>query len=273
MGDLASDLETEARTRFVRFDSKLWRALVLGPTRALAEKLVAAGTPEHDAQRLLESYLRLGCEAIGLGYLFPESVGRSFFTLAWNRLIPTSLAELPPERRAAALAECWNLGENLEQSPLWLRRIALRFAERLPSLQALPTLVGDVAKTLAEPDRKLGDAPRIEWVLLAEEDPRFLPGRVQFVAPTVVVVHDRHRTAEDGGEAVTTGVWLADPPQPLGSMGAFPSPPPASDRSDLLDYVAAKDPRTSDIRESAVNEWRGALTLETSQFLIALLPA
>jgi hypothetical protein len=56
-------------------------------------------------------------------------------------------------------------------------------------------------------------------------------------------------------------------------MGAFSSPPPASDRADLLDYVAAKDPRTADIRESAVNEWRGALTLETSQFLIALLPA
>ena len=273
MGDLASDLEAEARTRFARFDSKLWRGLVAGPTCALAEKLVAAGTPEPDAQKLIESYLRLGCEAVGLGYLFPESVGRSFFTLAWNRLIPASLAALPPERRAPALAECWNLGENLEQSPLWLRRIALRFAERLPSLEALPSLVGDVAKTLAEPDGKLGDKPRIEWVHLADDDARFLPGRVQFVAPTVVVVHDRHRAGQEGDEPITMGVWLSDPPQPLGSMGAFPSPPPASDRPDLVGYVERKDPRTTDIRESAVNEWRGALTLETSQFLIALLPA
>lgn len=272
MGNLADELEAEAKTRFVRFDTKLWRELLDGPARELAGSLQASGAPQERSQRLLENYLRLGCEAIGLGYLFPQSVGSSFFSAAWNRLIPASLARLPASKQVQALADCWNLGENLERSPLWLRRIVLRLAGALDGLEGLDGLVNNAATALAEPLAKLDGEPRIEWIDLAEEDRRFLPGTLHFVASTVVCVHDRHRTAQGGGEAVTVGVWLADAPLALGTMGCGEKPGRASDRVDLLEHVQKADQRAVDVLNAAANDWRAALTLETSQFLVALLP-
>jgi len=274
LSDLAAQLEAEAKTRFVRFDARLWRELLDGPARELARSLQANVPPER-AARLLESYLRLGCEAIGNGYLFPESVGHNFFSLAWNRLIPKSLAHLPGQKQVQALADCWNLGENLEHQPTSLRRIALRLLTGLQGLDQLEAVVAQIAGALAEPEVKLDDRPRVEWVSLADEDRRFLPGALHFVAnaPTVVCVHDRHRTAPAGGEAATVGVWLSDAPLVLGSMSCTETPEATSDRLDLVEQAQKSDARAADVRNAAANAWRGALTLETSQFLVALLPA
>jgi hypothetical protein len=96
---------------------------------------------------------------------------------------------------------------------------------------------------------------------------------LHFVAPTVVCVHDRHRTAPAGGEAVTVGVWLADAPLVLGSMGCRETPPITNDRLDLVELAQQADGRAADPLNAAANEFRAALTLETSQFLVALLPA
>jgi hypothetical protein len=271
LADFAAELMAEARARFVRFDADLWNQLVDGPARDLARSL-QANVPSQRAERLLENYLRLGCEAIGLGYLFPESAGQSFFTLAWNRLIPRSLALLPAQKQGQALADCWNFGENLERSPAWLRRIALRLATGLEGLGQLNSLVEKIAEALAEPQARLGEKPRIEWVHLAEEDRRFLPGALHFVAPTVACVHDRHRSAAAGGEVATVGVWLAEQPLALGPMGCEEEPGGSSERLDLLDYAQKADRRAADVLNAAANDWRCALTLETSQFLVALLP-
>ena len=272
MSDLAEKLEAEAKTRFVRFDARLWHELLDGPARELAQSLHANVPPER-AARLLESYLRLGCEAIGHGYLFPESVGQGFFSLAWNRLIPKSLAHLPGHKQGQALADCWNLGENLERSPLSLRRIALRLIAELRSLDQLQDIVAKIADALAEPHAKLEGRARVEWVELTVEDRRFLPGALHFVAPTVVCVHDRHRTAPAGGDAITVGVWLSDAPLALGSMGCRETPPATSDRLDLVEQAQRSDGRAADVLNAAANDFRAALTLETSQSLVALLPA
>jgi hypothetical protein len=47
---------------------------------------------------------------------------------------------------------------------------------------------------------------------------------------------------------------------------------PTSDRLDLVDDLGRQDPRVSDVRDSAANAWRAVLTLETSQFLVAVYP-
>lgn len=273
MADFAAELLSQAQARFVRFDTRLWRELLDGPARELARSL-HANVPPARATRLLEAYLRLGCEAIGSGYLFPESAGAGFFALAWNRLIPGSLALLPAHRQGQALADCWNLGENLERAPAWLNRIALRLLAGIDRLDQLQGLVARLAEALAEPDARLDGRLRIVWVhALADEDRRFLPGTLHFVAPTVVCVHDRHRTGEGGGEAASVGVWLVDEPLVLGSMACEQTPQGSSDRLDLLDHVQRAEPAAADVLNSAANEWRAALTLSTSQFLVALLPA
>ncbi len=275
-GDIVGDLEQAARRRFVRWDDSLWREIVEGPASALADSLAAAGLPEAHSRSLLENYLRLACEGIGLGYLFPTSAGATgFFTLAWTRLIPRGLASLPPEQQAAALADCWNLGENLESSPLWLRRIFLRLCHHDQSLGSLPSLVADVARRALEaPDRALSGRGEIAWVALSDEDRRFLPGALHFVAPTVVCVHDRLRTAEGGADAASVGVWLSKPALPLGPMACKEAPKSGADPDlGLLEDLARRDRRASDWFDMARNEWRAAVTLETSQFLVVLLPA
>jgi hypothetical protein len=249
-------IEAEARQRFVRWNAELWSELV------------------EEGRRLLESYLRLGAEGIGFGHLFPASAGENFLTLAWRRMIPRLLPGVPRSRRAQALADCWNLGENLETSPAWLGRIFTRLAPSVSRLERLSELVSSVSEqALGEPSRRLGDTPRVDWVPLAQEDRYFLPGALHFVAPTVVCVHDRARGAEAGREAPNVGVWLSDAPLSLGTMGCREEPAASSDRLDLVERLARLDPRATDVLNASANDWRAALTLETSQFLVVLLPS
>lgn len=273
--DFVAGLEAEARLRFVRWDAALWKEVVAGPARELAESLERARAgPEH-GEAVLTSYLRLAREGIGLGYLFPAAAagGENFFTLAWAKLIPRSLAALPPSAQAETLAVCWNLAENLESSPVWLRRIFLRVCASRDSLADLPSLVADVSRrALEEPGRTLGERSGLRWLYLADEDRRFLPGAVHFVAPTVACVHDRHRTAAGGRDAVTMGAWVTDPPLLLGPMGCKESPSDPGLRIELLEDVSRRDPRAADWFAMAANAWRAAVTLTTSQFLVALLP-
>jgi hypothetical protein len=270
VADLVAELEAEAARRFVRWDAGLWREVVEGPARALAESLRASRAPEVHARRVLEAYLRLACEGIGLGYLFPPRVGENVFTFAWLKLLPRSLSALPLQGQVQALADCWNLGENLEHAPVWLRRVFLRVLSREDGLGGLEALVARVAQEAAgTPASRLGPKPRIVWVDLGAEERSFLPGALHFVAPTVLCVHDR---LSPGPRTASLGVWLVDDPLVLGPMGCREAPGPSSDRLDLTDDLPRRDPRAFDALNCTANEWRAAATLETSQFLVALLP-
>lgn len=274
---LPDELERQARQRFVQWDAQLWRFVLAGPALKLAQGLHRAGLDAARSGALLESYLRLAAEGIGLGYLFPESSGaQSFLTQAFYRLLPEALPAQPPEAAARTLAAAWNLGENLERSPAWLRRLFVRLTAGAGALSDLERLVKDVtARALEPPARKLEGAFTLHWVHLAEEDGRFLPGAVHFVAPTVACVHDRHRgAAQAGREGVSMGVWLDEKPLLLGAMGCGETPAldPGLDLA-LLESLTRQDQRVDSWLAMARNDWRAAVSLETSQFLVALLPA
>lgn len=274
---LPDQIEAAARRRFVKWDAQLWRFVLDGPALALAQGLTRSGLDAARAGALLEGYLGLAAEGIGLGYLFPESSGaQSFLTQAFYRLLPAALPGQPPEAAARALADTWNLGENLERSPAWLRRLFVRLTPGPESLLDLERLVADVeARALRPPAQKLAGSWALHWLHLAEDDPRFLPGAVHFVAPSVACVHDRHRgTAQAGREGVSLGVWLDEKPLLLGAMGCGETPAldPGLDLG-LLEEVARRDRRVDSWLAMARNEWRAAVSLETSQFLVALLPA
>jgi hypothetical protein len=274
---LPSQLEVEARGRFARWDSELWRELCAGPALRLERGLVSARLDSETAEAVLTSYLRLASEGVGLGYIYPPgTAGASFLSHAWRELLPEALPRIPRDRMSQVLAECWNLGENLQTSPIWLRRIFIR--SLIPAaegrLDELRGLVDEIARSaLGVPAKKLGTAHRRHWVHLAEEDPRFLPGRVQFLAPTVVAIHDRHRTLPGSTATPAVGVWLTDPPVFLGSLGSLEPPNEEAARWDLLEQLARADPTASEVREMAANEWRAAVVLELSQFLVALHPS
>jgi hypothetical protein len=261
-GEVVAALEAAARRRFVRWDAALWAEVLRGPAARLAR---AVGDEEG---ALVEGYLRLAAEGIGLGYLVPSASGvENFFTLAWMQLLPTQLAALPSgSARATAVAQCWNLGENLEGAAAWLKRLFQRRARELRSLGELPALAERIGRVASEAPKTAGT--RLVWIALAEEERRFLPGALHFVAPTVVCVHDRERT-DPSGAPLTLGVWLDEAPLVLGPM-ACEEEVAATTAGDWA-AVRKGDPRVSEIGWEARNEWRTVASLVTSQRVIALV--
>ncbi|NNC06188.1 hypothetical protein HJC10_25470 [Corallococcus exiguus] len=274
MSEFVDDLEKEARGRFVRWDRALWSAFLNGPVvrlgRALKDGDAASG------EELLRDYMRLGAEGIGLGYMYPGSAGReNFFTLAWRELLPRLLPDLRQEEQAPALARVWNLSENLESAPPWVQRLFCRLGSNLSSLEDLEGHLHTIANEAMEPPTQaLGDTSTAQWVDLSQEDSRFMPGEMHFLAPAVVCVHDRHRaTAAGGRDAATQGVWLVKKPMLLGPMGCNERLEPATGKpSKALTSLAQRDPRAGDWYSTQHNEWRAVATMHTSQWLAVILP-
>ncbi len=265
--DEVAALETRAPARVVRWDARLWRDVVDGPGAELARGLDGAGDGPAAAP-LLWSYLGLCCEAVGLGYLFPASSGReSFFTLAFGQLLPRLLPALPHARRAETLAAVWNLAENLETAPVWLARVFYRLASGWRTLEDLGAVVAEVERAaLGEPQGRLDDAARVVWTRPASEDRRFLPGRMHFVAPAVLCVHDRLRPG------ISQGLWLASEPLLLGALGCGETPGPAPVVGTRWRKIASGDPRFDEPHTAVANAFRAAATLVTSQQVVVLLP-
>lgn len=280
MSGFVDELEAEARARFVRWDPALWRELLAGPVPRLGQALAASSRTPEQAEELLRDYLRLSAEGIGLGYLYPASAGRqNFFTLAWSDLIPRLMPAVADTKRAAVLAQLWNLGENLEAAPPWVQRVFCRVGRDLSSLEDIESRLRQVASSaLDAPTRPLGSRARTHWVDMSHEDTRFLPGAVHFLAPTVVCVHDRHRKGVAGREGATQGVWLAETPVMLGAMGCGETLPATSETLpplevlEALDALEQRDPRAGDWLTTGANPWRAVATMHTSQLLAVLLP-
>jgi hypothetical protein len=276
VGSTVAQIERDAALRFARWDADLWQQVLAGPGRELSEGLLRSGTSTADAARVVEAWLRLVSQGIGLGYLVPPSLGAAnFFTVAFTELVPRMLPRMPPERQAEALAQCWNLGENLESAPAWLRPLFLRASRELGHLGDLTALVERVGREAFEPPPvKLDDRFRLVWVHLGRDDARFLPGAVHFVAPMVACVHDRHRSPAAGSPGVSVGVWLRHDPEVLGPMGCEEAPPcpgPAV-RDPVVQRIERADRRVTTLFAAARNEWRAAVTLVTSQQLVVALP-
>jgi hypothetical protein len=266
------EVEDRARRRFARWNPGAWQALVEGPARELAGSL--SREPAAIANELLRSYLELAAEGVGHGLLAAKPPFPNVLSLLWVQVVPRQLASLPAPDRPAALAEAWNLGEALEAQPGWLRALFLRLCSSV-DLASLRTVVEDVQRRALDPPvARLGDVVKPAWIHLAAEDPRFLPGALHFVSPTVCCVHDRSRPAAAGRPAASVGVWLDEPPVLLGATACAEAPAPgAKQESSLLEAAAAADPRVTDVHAAATNGFRGAVALETSQFLVGLLPA
>jgi len=262
--DLVERLEREARGRFVKWDNKLWRSLIDGPATLLAQNFAATGS-----EAVFTAWLTLLRDAVGLGYVSASAQG--FMHLGLCELAPRLLPALTPKRQAAVLAELWNLGENLSARDAWLERIFVRQARGLQSLDALSTLVADVAAKVGEPpSRKLnGSDAKLHMVPLFEADSRFLPGAIKYLSPTVVAVFDRLRSTPDG-DAIALGVWLTDPPEILGPLSGVKLPDATDPEREF--WAGTGDVYITELAASARNDFSALCTLGTSQCLFAMLP-
>jgi hypothetical protein len=268
------ELADAARLRYVHWDHALWQRFLSGPAVLMSQALGNAPGDPVLTQRTFQAYLRLASDGIGHGYLFPaESGAENVFGLAWNTLLPKLLPQVAPERRAGALAACWNLAENLELGPLWLRRLVHRALVELPRLDDLEALIAHVEQqAFAEAGPALDHARQVVWIDLAAEDRRFLPGSLHHLAPRVVCVHDRERTGGAGLDPLTCGVFLGAAPQLLGPMGCTDVVPVAPLEPALAEAASRLDVRFDAVYSAARHEGSALVSLQTSQRVVALLP-
>lgn len=260
----------------------MWRGVVEGPAKRLAERLDAADWPSDRTEPVLEAYLKFAAEAVGLGYIYPsEETGReNFFNLAWFDLIPEQLPQLEPERQIEVLSACWNLGENLETRPAWIQQLFMEEADRLEALEDFEERVDAITrKILGEPGATLdweadpAAATQLFWVYFGDAYPRFLPGAVEFLAPGVACVHHRHEGLE-GQPKTSVGVSLVAQPELLGTMRVDePATETEDGDGDWWRGVASTDEGLTSRYATAANEWRAVCSLDTSQYVVAVLPA
>jgi hypothetical protein len=169
----ADAVALEAAPRFARWDAGAWRRLCDGPYAQLAARRAP------DATR--RAWLRLAAEALGLGHLDRDSLAR------W---VITQLLPRHPRTEPVELARVWNIAESFAPLAPWLHRQAIAAVSSPASMHA------EVVAMLA---RVLGDVSPARFVgpfsisTHAPDSISFLPGRLHFVAPRVLCVHDRLR--------------------------------------------------------------------------------
>lgn len=264
-----NQLASDAGRRFVNWDEALFREVVADAGVELAASLHATGNPAA-ARALVIEWARLCVQGIGLGYLVPQKSGHlNPFTLLFTEKLPALLPNVAPARWSDRLATCWNLGENLESQPDWLRRLFHRQLRELDSLELLEDLVAKSSRDLTEaPTTKLTKVRAVRWLDLAPHVPGGLPGRLHFVAPRLLAAVDRL-------DGTAHGIWMAETPRYLGPLGKVELPPENPDDLGPLELEAeaqAIDARVEGIQAGARSPHFAALSLRTSQQIAVLLP-
>jgi hypothetical protein len=178
--------------QFSQWDAPRYTALADRVGAALAERL--SGQPLAD--RVVDGYLKLLAEAVGLG-LLDQSQPTLLGTLL-SRVWPDGLPALAPEARLAALVHGWTVGEALAAEPRWLQACVLLQASALTDPSALDRFLLQAltpALAAARPSTFLGPYAQTSLSLELSDD-LFLPGAVHRAAPSVLCVHDRKRPAQ-----------------------------------------------------------------------------
>jgi hypothetical protein len=196
----ARRLGDEGARRFARWDAALYRDLYGGPGARLWKRI--QGKPGSEA--VLEAYLALAVEAIGLGYVdragFDATTGDTrsapnLIALLWIVKIPGKGLDGAAEAMLARLAKAWNLGEGLLGQPAWLNRYvagALHAPMALDDLEARLAEILEPALVVRAPSSLRGPFT-VTTIDAVEVDDLFLPGEMHLAAPAVLCVHDRKR--------------------------------------------------------------------------------
>lgn len=197
---LASALHRDGPRRFARWNAALFDAVVEGPAGALA----AALRGQTDAEALVNGYLRMVQQAIGIGALrqaTPSDARTTFLERCLIELVPSLLPGVKEGKRLPLLVEVWNLGEGLLREPAWLDRYVTACSGRLSDLNDVQSfLIRTLDPVLAASSPSSWRGPFAVTVLdLRPLHDDFLPGEIALAAPTVLRVEDRKGSGMQAG--------------------------------------------------------------------------
>jgi hypothetical protein len=255
LDDTGKRLGAAGAGRFAKWDDALYRDLVAGPGKRLWKRIAQ----KPNAAALLDAYLGLAVEAVGLGYIdrtgfdviTKGGVGASnLIALLWLAKLPSHRFERDAEVEIALLARAWNVGEGLLGEAPWLNRYVTAALDGLSSsiddLETDLVTVLEPALTVRAPAAFRGPFA-VSTIDTTDLDDEFLPGEMHLVAPAVLCVHDRKR------QGVAAGVFL----RPAGESG-FLSLTPCLGERPPEDGAPAVELRESRLR---IGEHRVALPL------------
>ncbi len=180
-----------------------------------------------NSERTFAGLTALVQSGIGEGYLKggPGVAPRNFLEFCLRDWLPDVLARLPAEKHLPLLARVWNLGEGLLREPEWVNDYVMSRIGELRGDRMPEEILGDILRPLMEaaPEALWVSPYRVTLLSLRHADDEFLPGEMQLVAPTVLVVADRRRPVRLGihlrreGRSVVLGSF--------GPTGTFPVEP------------------------------------------------
>jgi hypothetical protein len=196
-------------SRFAKWDAALYRDFVAGPGNWIWWRF----KKNPAAAALLDAYLTLAVEAIGLGYidrrgfdalLRGERGAPNLIALVWVLKLPRHPFERDAKAEIALLTRLWNAGEGLLGEAPWLNCYVTSALHDLASLDDLEKeLIAalEPALTVRAPAAFRGPFA-VTTIDATDLDDQFLPGDMHLVAPAVLCVHDRKRAG------VAAGVFL-----------------------------------------------------------------
>ncbi len=178
------------------------------------------------------AYVHCLCEAIGTGYV-TASVQETPANLLEHCLrtwLPVRLAAVPREQHLALFARSWNLLEGLLREPGWVNAYVMARTKELDRETELEPFLVRVLKPLFEPAAAASwTGPfRVTLLPLRQADDDFLPGDMNLVAPTVLVVKDRRRPVQCGvilrkqGQSELAGMFETTSPYAQGPSAVVP---------------------------------------------------
>jgi hypothetical protein len=194
MTDGSETLSIDARRLYHRWSAETWEAFCRGPAADLGLRLAS----RPDGGRLLEAYLALAREAVGLQYIDRASFDEDPTTMPtllaalWTEALPRLLPAARPDEAGALLERAWNAGERLIHEPAWLNRyLVARLAglDRPDRFEAW--LRESLVPVLQAPPPARWTGPLSFGVLEGAGGDGFLPGRIHLAAPTIACVHHR----------------------------------------------------------------------------------
>ncbi|MFN8390190.1 MAG: hypothetical protein U0136_07875 [Bdellovibrionota bacterium] len=191
--DWLLQFEREQQQKRSHWSSAAWEQVV---TRCLP-KLLAENNAA--SRSVVESYLTLIAEAIGLQLLYPHPEGDApnIFGAVFEGVIPRLLGTLETDAaQAQALAQLWNLCDAVSQEPGWVEAAVADGLARLESLDDLPRRCSELQQELLTPRPQTihaqSDRESLSYSAISVwPQGFFLPGTVSRCGPNVFYVQGR----------------------------------------------------------------------------------
>lgn len=184
--------EKELRKRHSRWSPGVWEALVRDKIPKLQQ--TNEGLKEEERDAIIEGYIRLCSESIGLGRLYPNA--NNIHELVLLQKVPELLNRCgSAKQQLEMLVDLWNLCDILEDEPRWISKLMVRTLQNIESLEQVSAQVMNFMTIMDIPtDKAISELQPQQLKVLRISSLSlgfFLPLGLEMIAPPILQVTGR----------------------------------------------------------------------------------